>query len=139
MLLLKCSPVAGDAKSVEVWTRLKCVGAKLSLLLDLKFVGVLFHLMMIVHANAFQDHSLETSIVNFLIRYWLLLFYTLQKEVHAVLKRYGVTWVLVEAQRLQSFVLSIVVINVLQVVLIDQVTLNQVVQLNVVLVYIFSQ
>ena len=119
MLLLKCSPVAGDAKAVEVLARLKCVGAKLSLLLDLKFVGVLFHLMMSVDANAFQDHSLETSIVNFLIRYWLLLFYTLQKEVHAVLKRYGVTWILVEAQRLQSFVLSIVVINVLQVVLID--------------------
>ena len=75
--------------------------------------------MMIVDAYAFEDHSLETRVIDFLKCKWFLLFYTLQKEVHAVLKRYGVTWVLVKAQRLQSFVLSIVVINVLQVVLID--------------------
>ena len=119
MLLLKSGSVARDAKISEAWTRLKSSGAKLPLLLNLKFVGELFHLMMIVDAYTFEDHSLVTRVIDVLKCKWFLLFYTLQKEVHAVLKRYGVTWVLVEAQWLQSFVLSIVVINRLKVILID--------------------
>lgn len=118
MFLLNRGSVAWDAKVFEALTLLKSVGAKLSFLLDLKFVGEFFHLVVIVDAYAFQELSFKACIVDFLVCNWLLLFNTLQKEVHAVLKRYGVARILVKAQRLETFILSIVVIDILQVVLI---------------------
>ena len=111
MLLLKCSSVARDAKIFKALTLLKSIGTKLFLLLDLKFISKFFHFMVIVDAYTFKELSLEACIIDFLICYWLLFFNTLQKEVHAVLERYGVTWILVKAQRLKPFVLPIVVIN----------------------------
>ena len=114
MLLYKCGLVRRNAQVFEplAWPMLRDI--KPSPCGNLKLIVKHFRLV-IVNTHTFPEHAL-VSVVRKPFRF---IFYTLQQEVHAVVECHGVVRILLEVDCIQSLVLPIVVVYLLQIVLIS--------------------
>ena len=126
MLLLDQSGVAGDAEIFETLAKCMLVIFEFLLLRDLKLVVVAPSLV-VVNANAVEKLSFEL-IQGKSVR---LVLHARQEEVHAVLDGDLVMRALDEVDRFHTLRLSVVVIDLLQIVLIDEVVLNKLVDRNI--------